>query len=43
MSACYEELIGRYPIRLAEDGLAESDWDGWERLTARLGDKIQLV
>ncbi len=39
----YEELIDRYPIRLLEDGLAESDWDGWERLTARLGDKVQLV
>ncbi|XAS77156.1 phosphopyruvate hydratase [Dermatophilaceae bacterium Sec6.4] len=39
----YEELIDRYPIRLLEDGLAESDWEGWERLTARLGDKVQLV
>ncbi len=39
----YEELIDRYPIRLLEDGLAESDWDGWERLTARLGDRVQLV
>ena len=28
---------------LLEDGLAESDWDGWERLTARLGTKIELV
>lgn len=39
----YEELVDRYPIRLLEDGLAESDWDGWERLTARLGHKVQLV
>ncbi|MEO8850561.1 MAG: phosphopyruvate hydratase, partial [Allobranchiibius sp.] len=39
----YEELIDRYPIRLLEDGLGESDWEGWERLTARLGDRVQLV
>ena len=33
----------RYPIRSIEDGLAESDWDGWKALTERLGDKVQLV
>ncbi|MBL0868986.1 MAG: phosphopyruvate hydratase [Phycisphaerales bacterium] len=33
----------KYPIRSIEDGLAENDWDGWAKLTARLGDKIQLV
>jgi enolase len=33
----------RYPIRSIEDGLAESDWDGWKRLTERLGEKVQLV
>jgi enolase len=32
-----------YPIRSLEDGLAENDWAGWAKLTARLGDKIQLV
>jgi enolase len=33
----------KYPIRSIEDGLAEHDWAGWAKLTARLGDKIQLV
>jgi enolase len=33
----------RYPIVSLEDGLAEDDWDGWAALTARLGDRIQLV
>jgi enolase len=33
----------KYPIVSIEDGLAESDWDGWEILTDRLGDKVQLV
>ena len=33
----------RYPIVSIEDGLAEDDWDGWSTLTARLGDKVQLV
>ena len=39
----YAEMIERFPIWLLEDGLAESDWDGWERLTARLGDRVELV
>ena len=39
----YEEMIKEYPIITIEDGLSESDWDGWKVLTARLGDKIQLV
>jgi enolase 1/2/3 len=38
-----EELCGRYPIISIEDGLHESDWDGWKVLTDRLGKKIQLV
>ena len=45
-----DDLIGiwadwceKYPIRSIEDGLAENDWDGWNKLTARLGDKVQLV
>jgi enolase len=33
----------KYPIRSIEDGLAEDDWDGWTQLTARLGDRVQLV
>jgi enolase len=33
----------KYPIRSIEDGLAENDWDGWAKLTDRLGDKVQLV
>ncbi len=38
-----EELISKYPIDSIEDGMAESDWDGWVMLTKRLGSKIQLV
>ncbi|HAU36519.1 MAG TPA: phosphopyruvate hydratase [Phycisphaerales bacterium] len=33
----------KYPIRSIEDGLAENDWAGWKKLTAKLGDKVQLV
>ncbi|MCH7485082.1 MAG: hypothetical protein IIA90_08055 [Chloroflexi bacterium] len=33
----------KYPIRSIEDGLAEDDWAGWQKLTARLGDRMQLV
>ena len=36
-------LAANYPIRSIEDGMAEDDWDGWARLTAALGDKLQLV
>lgn len=39
----YESWIRQYPIVLLEDGLGENDWAGWRRLTARLGDKIELV
>ena len=39
----YEDLISKYPIISIEDGLAEEDWEGWKKLTDRLGDKIQLV
>lgn len=39
----WEELVDRYPIVSIEDGLAEEDWDGWVRLTERLGRKVQLV
>lgn len=43
MIALYEELCRKYPIASIEDGLNEDDWDGWRKLTERLGDKIQLV
>jgi enolase len=39
----YAELCGRFPIISIEDGCAENDWDGWKKLTAKLGRKIQLV
>ena len=43
MIAYYEKLLEEFPIFSIEDGLAEDDWDGWKKLTERLGDKIQLV
>lgn len=43
MIAWYSEMIEKYPIITIEDGLGESDWEGWELLTAKLGNKIQLV
>ncbi len=43
MIAWYKEMIEKYPIITIEDGLGESDWEGWAKLTAALGDKIQLV
>ncbi len=39
----YESLIEKFPIISIEDGLAEDDWDGWVKMTERLGGKIQLV
>jgi enolase len=39
----YDLLTTNYPIWSIEDGLGENDWDGWEKLTARLGERIQLV
>jgi enolase 1/2/3 len=43
MIALFESLLGRYPICSIEDGLGEDDWDGWQRLTERLGSRVQLV
>lgn len=43
MVAYYEGLCSKYPIISIEDGLNESDWDGWALLTKQLGKKIQLV
>src|SRR5437764_9679326 len=39
----YADLCARFPIISIEDGCAENDWDGWKKLTKRLGEKIQLV
>ncbi len=39
----YENLLNRYPIVSIEDGLMEEDWDGWQMLTRRLGQRVQLV
>ncbi len=39
----YEQITDRYPVRLIEDGLAETDWDGWARLNERLGSRVELV
>ena len=39
----WEQLVDTYPIVSIEDGLAEEDWDGWVKLTERLGRKVQLV
>ena len=43
MIAWYEELAAKYPILSIEDGLHEDDWEGWQRLTAALGARVQLV
>lgn len=39
----YEELLNKYPIISIEDGLAEDDWEGWQKMSARLGGRVQLV
>lgn len=39
----YEDLVSNYPIYSIEDGMSQDDWNGWQLLTKRLGDKIQLV
>ena len=39
----YVDICARFPIISIEDGCAENDWNGWKKLTGRLGDKIQLV
>jgi enolase len=39
----WEDLVNKYPIISIEDGLGEDDWEGWVRLTKRLGNRIQLV
>ncbi len=39
----YAGLIERFPLASIEDGMSEDDWDGWQALTAALGDKVQMV
>lgn len=39
----WKKLVDKYPIISIEDGLDEEDWEGWKKLTAELGDKVQLV
>ena len=43
MVQLYEDWIRQYPIASIEDGVAESDWDGWRLLTGAVGDRVQLV
>ena len=43
MIALYEKLIQEYPIVLLEDGLAENDWEGWKKMTEKIGDELILV
>jgi enolase len=43
MIAFYADWVNKYPLITIEDGLDESDWDGWQQLTQALGSKIQLV
>mgnify|MGYP002937836545 FL=1 len=38
-----EELINKYPIDSIEDGMSENDWEGWKKLTERIGNRCQLV
>ena len=39
----YADWVGKYPIRSIEDGMAEDDWAGWQKMTDRLGAQIQIV
>jgi enolase len=41
--ALYRDLCAKYPIVSIEDGLAEDDWNGWVKMTAEMGDRVQLV
>lgn len=43
MIALYEELVAEFPLVSIEDGLYEDDWEGWQKLTEHLSDKVQLV
>ncbi|MCR5489311.1 MAG: phosphopyruvate hydratase, partial [Saccharofermentans sp.] len=41
--AHWESLVDKYPIISIEDGLDEEDWEGWQKMTAKIGNKVQLV
>jgi len=43
MVAYYDKLTRKYPIISIEDGCDENDWDGWKKLTDKIGDRVQLV
>src|SRR5262249_58563576 len=43
MTGLLRRLVNEYPILSIEDGLAEDDWDGWQKLTAALGRRVQLI
>ncbi|MGO2469252.1 MAG: phosphopyruvate hydratase, partial [Microbacterium gubbeenense] len=43
LTGYYEELLANFPLVTIEDALAEDDWDGWQALTERIGNKVQLV
>ena len=43
MIELYSKFSSKYPICSIEDGLSEEDWDGWKKLTKKMGDKIQIV
>lgn len=43
MITYFENLVEKFPLLSIEDGLAEDDWDGWQKLTGGLGEKVQLV
>lgn len=42
MIAYYEDLISEFPVCSIEDPLDEEDWEGWRKITERLGDRVQL-
>ena len=39
----WEDFVNKYPIVSIEDGLGENDWEGWQLMTKRLGNRIQMV
>lgn len=43
MTDFYAKLLDKYPVISIEDGLSENDWKGWEAMTKRIGEKVQLV
>jgi enolase len=43
MIAIWEDWVNKYPIISIEDGMDENDWEGWQKLNQRIGDKIELV